>query len=1028
MTNGAHVIISSQEISRQEVIIQSSNKVSDDCLDVCKQNSSPEDQSYNESRNEDPIIQTLSKLRKDSPNNIIISHVNINSIKHKFEYFHEILTEGFLDILCLTETKLDDTYSKSLFQCNGYKCYRKDLNAKSGGIMVLIRDDIPQTRKHDYEFSHTTDHVESMIFEITVKSFKFNLFVTYKNPKVSSEKFICLISQTYDALSSNSNESILVGDVNINMINEDNVFENNICNVYGLTNLIQSPTCFKSEVGTLLDPVVVSNTQKFCKPFNITCGSSDFHNIVGCMTRTTLPKSKPYRINYRSFKGFDETKFRNAVENLPMQICEIFDETDDQYWVFSKLYYDVLNEHAPLKSKTVSRKKVPYMTSDLMKEMYKRNRLKNIFFKYRCKENWENYKRQRNKVTSLRRSAIKQYFMTNCKKPNVSPKDFWKCIKPFFSNSCHKDNNIILQVDDQIVSDPNVVCDTLNEYFVTMADDIAEDQLFTHSSELSDHKSMETIQNIVKDKVDVNVSSPSQFKFKCVTYDYVAKRLKGVKCNKSTGFDNVPPKAVKICSAGLSGSMAFIINNSFENNTFPNDMKKAEITPVFKKKCPLQKENYRPINIVGVFSKIFESIIAEQIDEYMSCYFNDMLGAYRKGHGCNHVLTFAVDTWKRALDKSECIATLFMDLSRAFDSIPHDLLIAKLMAYGFSNNACYFMSSYMKDRQQRVKLKHFRSSWLKTKKGIPQGSCLGPLLFNVFINDIFPNIVKCNIFNYADDNSLSISDVNLENAVANLIGDTNIAIQWFEENFMKVNPEKFQLMFIIPENNVKDVPLQIAVNDECILKPNMEVKLLGVTIDCKLNFDPHVKEICKKASRQLKVLFRMKSLLGRSEKKIIFETFIVSCFNFCPIVWNFCGKSSMQTIEKIQERALRFVYDDSESSYSELLKKSGKCTMHVSRIKLFAMEMFKCINKLNPMFLNDIVIEKRMCKDFRDPSIMKIPKFNKIKYGKKTFSYYGPHIWNQLPVILKDNLDFMTFKKLLSTWNGPTCTCNCCNL
>jgi len=328
-----------------------------------------------------------------------------------------------------------------------------------------------------------------------------------------------------------------------------------------------------------------------------------------------------------------------------------------------------------------------------------------------------------------------------------------------------------------------------------------------------------------------------------------------------------------------------------------------------------------------------------------------------------------------------------------------------------------------------VKLKNISSSWVNTKKGIPQGSCLGPLLFNVFTNDIFPHITKCHIFNYADDNSLSISGEKLVNTIKYLVEDTNIAITWFNDNFMKVNPEKFQTMIMCPPNNGDMIPTEIILNDSCSLEPSFDVKLLGVNIDSKLTFDNHVQTICKKASRQLKVLLRFKNLLGKNERELLFNTFILSCFNFCPVVWNFCGKSSLKLIEKIQERALGFVVNDYKSTYDELLTMTGRCTMHVARLRIFAIEVFKCVNKINPKFLNDVIIRKEMTIELRDPQILYVPKFSKVKYGKRTFSYFGPHIWNQLPSSFKrDDVDMVVFKKLILTWNGPYCVCNCCSL
>ncbi len=205
------------------------------------------------------------------------------------------------------------------------------------------------------------------------------------------------------------------------------------------------------------------------------------------------------------------------------------------------------------------------------------------------------------------------------------------------------------------------------------------------------------------------------------------------------------------------------------------------------------------------------------------------------------------------------------------------------------------------------------------------------------------------------------------------------------------------------------------------------VNLLGITVDDKLKFDIHINSLCKKAARQINVLTRFKGIFHMREKEQIHNTFILANFNYCPIVWHFCSKTSTRKIEKVQERALRFLHNDKISPYQLLLEKSSMTTLHIKRIKAIACEVFKSLNDLNPTFMKEMFQEKEVKYELRDSNILVQPKFNKISYGRNTFQYYGSHIWNQLPNAIKECTNINSFKELLKNWDGPKCKCAMCS-
>ena len=312
-----------------------------------------------------------------------------------------------------------------------------------------------------------------------------------------------------------------------------------------------------------------------------------------------------------------------------------------------------------------------------------------------------------------------------------------------------------------------------------------------------------------------------------------------------------------------------------------------------------------------------------------------------------------------------------MDLSKAFDCLPHDILICKLSAYGLSDNATKLLLSYLSNRKQQIKIGNIVSTWANIQKGVPQGSILHPLLFNVFINDIFYFIKHCDLYNYADDNTLSFHSPNFDDVVNVLQQESNILINWFHFNCMQANPEKFQAIAVGKKSFDKSPIFQIGTaNISC----DEVVKLLGVDIDFMLNFDCHIKNICKKAVQQLNILKRIGKNLSKLNRLTIFHTFVLSNFNFCPLSWHFCSETNTKKIEKIQERALGFVYQDYEASYENLLIKAKMPTQHIRRIRTMALETFKILNGLAPPVLSNLVKKQDHKYNFRYTNLLQIPQ------------------------------------------------------
>ena len=257
-----------------------------------------------------------------------------------------------------------------------------------------------------------------------------------------------------------------------------------------------------------------------------------------------------------------------------------------------------------------------------------------------------------------------------------------------------------------------------------------------------------------------------------------------------------------------------------------------------------------------------------------------------------------------------------------------------------------------------------------------------------------------------------------------LIKESILLIEWFETNMMKANPDKFQAICLGKKTNslIKEFEI-VDTRIEC----EDNVTLLGVNIDFMLNFSDHVSDICKKASKQLAVLKRIGKFLTKEGKMTIFNSFILSNFNYCPIAWHFCNQSSTRKMEKIQERALRFINDDFDSPLQELLVVNNKTFLHIGRLKTMASEVFKILHKLSPVYLQDLVNFKISNYNFRKKSTTIQPTVNSTRYGLKSFRYEAVRIWNSLPDEIRTVEGYPHFRRLLQNWDGPVCNCSLCS-
>ena len=289
------------------------------------------------------------------------------------------------------------------------------------------------------------------------------------------------------------------------------------------------------------------------------------------------------------------------------------------------------------------------------------------------------------------------------------------------------------------------------------------------------------------------------------------------------------------------------------------------------------------------------------------------------------------------------------------------------------------------------------------------------------LNDLFFCIRDVHIVNFADDNSPYIVDKSINEVLNLLEKDANKMYTWYEHNWLKPNSDKYHLLL-----SNQDINLELTINNEMV-KNTSEVKLLGITLDNKFSCTKHVENICRKASKKLHALYRVCKYITQKQRRVIMKAFIESQFGYCPLVWIFHGNRTLnKTMNDIQERALKLVYNDYHSSFDQLLEKDGSYRIHHRNLQRLATEIYKFKHNLGPEILNEMFELQLNSYNTRSDTIIHTRAVKSVYNGTETVSYRAQMTWNMIPDDIKNVTSFNEFKTKIKRWKPTNCTCRLC--
>ena len=958
-------------------------------------------------------------------NNSKISMFNINcqSLKANWDGFHSLISTLHsphfkFDIIGITELfkipenmeyKLDG-YHKLQFKS------REIADSDRGGVGLFINETFEYEPRKD--LSVFIPHVfESLFFEIKphVKSKPLLIGIIYRPntaPLADLDVFIHTLSDISNIISSENKKSVLMGDFNINLLKynvhqKTTDFLDNLIS-QGFLPVITRPTRVTHHSATLIDHI-------FTNSHNINSSSGIIISDEVADHFGTYYIIKDYRQNHQPLeilsRGINERGINLLNTTLTDEdFSQVLNEPDPNvaYENFITIYKKHFDDIFPIKKITLSKKYIKqhaWMTNGLITSSIQKQRLYKRKLKNPSPQNIEIYKTYLKMYNKTLRVSKAKYYKESLTRYKNNVKQTWKILNQIIHKNTDKSNlPNTFKHNNVDISDKTSIANKFNEYFVSIG---------------------KTLNDKIK-KTQVNFSQyiqqnhPHSMFFDPIEINDLFKAASKIKAKNSVGFDDISSKIMKQTLTPISHPLLHIFNRSMQTGIFPTSMKIAKVVPIFKNGNNQHFDNYRPISVLPAFSKLLEKIIATKLCKFLESHqilYKHQYG-FRQKHSTIHPVIHLLKHISEANDlpTKDFTISLFLDLSKAFDTVNHEILIKKLDLYGIRGVCRDWFESYLQNRSQYVEVNGIKSDLKHIQMGVPQGSILGPILFIIYINDIYKS-TSMNILSYADDTTVYISGNNIQSLVDTINKELAKIHTWLCTNCLTLNTSKTNLMIFSPTNKEYSLANHpIVIKDQIIkecgsLKEDKSVKFLGIHLDQNLTWSHHIQHISSKISKNLYIMNRVKHFLPHHSLKSLYYTMIDPYMTNGISVWG--NSISINKINTLQKRAMRIINKKRYNSHTEPLFKSENILnltdLYEYHVLLF---MYDLKHGKLPMSFNDFVVTNRIYRDRttrqNDLFHLNCPRTN---FSKRLPNHSFPRIWNSKTKDIIDIDNRLKFKE-----------------
>ena len=929
---------------------------------------------------------------------------NAQSVNNKILNLLQILDDDSIDICFLTETWLKTQYNyvTAALAESGFKITHNTRTAKKGGgVAVISRNNIESKFEKSPEYTS---------FECIIQSFRtkknhgnLTAIVIYR-PESHSENISAFLDELYSLIEYaqlNFKNYLICGDFNVHVNKLADSTTIKFQDVLKTFSLNQSVNTATHKYGNTLDLILHDpeciNINNVHVDSTLTLKSDHFPIHFDVEQQISCSEQKS--VEYRNVK---DVVIEDLNADLTIDSQTFVQNADGNNFqasldLYNNMFGSTINKHAPLTTKTLQdNNRPPWMDTEFLDARKKRRQLYKKWKKSRSDEDREEFVHSRSYVNQLSFEKRRSFYQNSISNSNNSQKDLYKVTNSLLDRNT---KSVLPHTEN-----PTSLANKFNNFFIEKIENIRNNLVAPN-----DYSVQRTVIN--------NVNVPSFSTFKPVSSEEVQKMISARKI-KTCPRDPIPAFLLRSSIMCIITSLVFLINVSLSIGSMEG-LKDSVITPILKKAGldPESLSNYRPVCSSLYIDKLIQSSVLVQLNDHMSKFalHVSQQSGYKTYHSCETVLLRILNDVLISLDSGVCSVLLLLDLSAAFDTVDHNILLDILSEeIGLKGTVLNWFASFLSGRTQSTKVGGTHSDRRDMRYGVPQGSVLGPVLFNIYVRNFISTLQRAGfvVHGYADDHQLLYTfRIQFQyHAICHYLPvSLDIIYQWMSSHFLKLNAGKSQLLIFTPQNIRDKLHIdRVYLGKNVFIPVSIEATNLGVKLDSSLTFSPHINMVISQSYKQISNIGQIRRYLEVDHVRTVVQALIVSKIDNCNSLLYGVSEYEISRLQKLQNSCARLIFGKKKfESVTELLSKLHWLPIKQRIYFKILLLVFKFFKNKTPSYIN----ERLHVTNFENFTL-KISRTN-TQYGDRAFENCAPKLWEALPLNIKNLNTIESFKKHL---------------